>query len=83
MKKYKNQTIIDSRDPIRFGGKNALDLDFTKMFENVNPDAAEEIDVKFSEPKIDELEITASVDSDHAHDRVTQRCITGLLILIG
>ena len=34
-------------------------------------------------PLIDELEITAFVDSDHAHDRVTRRSITGLLILVG
>ena len=32
---------------------------------------------------IDELAITAFVDSDHAHDKVTRRSMTGLLILVG
>ena len=84
LKKYKNQIIvIDSRDTSHVGGKDALNLDFTKMFEEVYPDSAEEIDVKFPEPKVDELEITAFVDSDHAHDRLTRILVTGLLILLG
>ena len=32
---------------------------------------------------IDELEITAFVNSDHAHDKLTRRSMTGLLILVG
>ena len=72
LKKYKNRRIvIDSRDNIRVGGKNALNLDFAKMFEEFYPDAVEEIDVKVPEPKVDELEITAFVDLDHAHDCLT------------
>ena len=43
----------------------------------------EEIDSKIPEPMIDELAITAFVDSDHAHDRVTMKSMTGLLILVG
>ena len=60
-----------------------LNLDFAKRFEEFYPDAVEEIDVKVPEPKVDELEITVFVDSDHAHDRLTQRSVTGLLILLG
>ena len=42
LKKYKNRRIvIDSRDTIRVGGKDALNLDFAKMFEGVYPYAAE------------------------------------------
>ena len=84
LKKYKNRRIVvDSRDHIRVGGKDALNIDYEKLFEETYPDAAEEIDVKFPEPKVDELEITVFVDSDHAHNRVTRRSITGLLILVG
>ena len=84
LKKYRNRRIvIDSRDPIRLGGKDALGLDFVELFKNTYPDASEEIDSKVPEPLIDELEITAFVDSDHAHDKMTRRSITGLLILIG
>ena len=39
--------------------------------------------MKIPKPRIDELEITAFVDSDHAHDCLTQRLIRGLLILVG
>ena len=82
--KYKNRRIvIDSRDPICVGGKDGLNLDFLNMFEEAYPDAAEEIDAKVPQPRIDELEITVFVDSDLAHDRSTRRSITGLLILVG
>ena len=53
------------------------------MFKGAYPDAAEEIDSKVPVAKIDELEITAFIDSDHAHDKMTRRSITGLLILVG
>ena len=84
LKKYKNRrVVVDSRDPIVVGGKDALALDFVEMFKNNYPDATEEIDSKIPAPMIDELEITAFVDSDHAHDKKTRRSITGLLILVG
>jgi hypothetical protein len=84
LKKYKNRRfVVDSRDPILIRGKDALDLDFTEIFKEFYPDAEEEIDCKVPKPLIDELEITAFVDSDHAHDKVTRRSITGLLILVG
>ena len=47
------------------------------------PDAAEEIDPNVPKPLIDKIEICAFVDSDHAHDCVTTRSITGLVILVG
>ena len=83
--KYKNRRIIiNLRDPICGGRKDALDQDFPKMFEEAYPDAAEEeINTKVPQPRIDELEITAFVDSDHVHDRSTPRSIIGLLILVG
>ena len=83
LKKYKNRRIvIDSRDTISVGGKDALNLDFAKMFEEVYPDASEEIDVKVTEPKVDKLDITAFLDSDHAHDHLTRGSVTGLLVLL-
>ena len=84
LKKNKNRRIvIDSRDPIITGGKDSLEKDFTEIFREAYPDAAEEIDAKIPVPLIDELEVTTFVDSDHAHDRVTRRSITGILILVG
>ena len=39
--------------------------------------------MKVPEPKVDKLEITAFVDSDHTRDLLTQISVTGLLILLG
>jgi hypothetical protein len=84
LKKNKNRrVIVDSRDPIYVGGEDAMQQDFTQSFQNQYPDAKEEIDAKIPPPLIDEIEITAFVDSDHAHDLTTRRSITGLLILVG
>ena len=84
LKKYSNRRIVvDSRDPILEGGKDALEKDYTKIFKDNYPDSTEEIDAKIPIPLIDELEITTFVDSDHAHDKVTRRSITGIIIIIG
>lgn len=84
LKKNKNRRIVvDSRDPILQGGTDALEKDYTKIFEDTYPEAAEEVDVDVPTPLIDEMEITTFVDSDHAHDRVTRRSITGILIMVG
>lgn len=84
LKKYRNRRIVvDSRDPIIKGGKDAMNIDYTKEFKEFYPDASEEVDAKIPEPRVDELAITAFVDSDHAHDKVTRRSMTGLLILVG
>ena len=73
LKKYKNtRIVIDSRDPILVGGKDALNFNFPKLLKEQYPDAAEEIDTKIPIPKVDQIQITAFVDSDHAHDKVTR-----------
>ena len=46
LKKTKNRRIIvDSEDPIYVGGEDAMNLDFTQIFNEQYPDAKEEIDV--------------------------------------
>jgi hypothetical protein len=75
--------VVDSRDPICRGGKDALDLDFTKELASNCPDAFEEIDVNLLKTLVDEMEIAVFVDSDHAHDKVSRRSITGILIFVG
>eukprot|EP00957_Ditylum_brightwellii_P001431 111877-Ditylum_brightwellii.AAC.1 len=73
LKRNKNhRVIVDSRDPIIEGDKDVLGKDFSKTFQEFYPDAAEEIDCKIPVPMIDEIKITAFVDSDHAHDKVTR-----------
>ena len=84
MKKYKNRRIVvNSNDPIVIGGKDVLKLNFQDLLQRQYPDAVEEIDCKVPKPLVEEMEITAFVDSDHDNDKVTRRSITGLLILVG
>ena len=84
LKKFPNKRIVvDSRDPIITGGDLS---DYHKMLESFKeeyPDAVEEIDANLPTPLVDELAVTMFVDSDHAHDKVTRRSITGLIVLVG
>ena len=41
------------------------------------------MDKELPKPLLNELKVTAFVDSDHAHDKVTRRSITGLIIFVG
>ena len=50
--------VVDSRDPVYRGGKDALDLDFTKELASNYLDAFEEIDYQF-------LEDTCRRDGDY------------------
>jgi len=75
--------VINSDDPIVIGGKDVLKLNFQDLLQSQYPDATEEIDCKVPKLLVGEMDITAFVDSDHAHDKVTRRSITGLLILVG
>ena len=50
---------MDSRDPAPIGDKDALTRDYTELFEEFNPDAAEVIDKKLPVPLINEIETVA------------------------
>jgi hypothetical protein len=43
----------------------------------------EDLDPRFPEPLLNELEINIFCDADHAHDKVTGRSVTGILGLVG
>jgi len=47
------------------------------------PDAKEEIDPKFPEPRGEEIKTSVWFDSDHAHDKKTFRSITGIIAFVG
>ena len=60
--------------------------DFPKLiidFLKDSPDAKEELDLGFSTPFGTILESTILVDSDHAHDLLTRRSLTGHLGFVG
>jgi hypothetical protein len=46
------------------------------------PDAEEELPYDMLKPKGKEMKITIWVDADHAHDQVTRRSVTGILIML-
>ena len=80
LKKYpKKGYIVDPKDPI-------LNFNYTDVepdFGNQYSDFVEEIDNRLPEPKMKELPITIFVDSDHGHDRVTGKSITGVIVFVG
>jgi Reverse transcriptase (RNA-dependent DNA polymerase) len=84
LKKRSNRRyVIDSRDPIFIDGEEDFAKDYVEELQNDYPDSVEEIDRNIPEPLIDEMIITTFVDSDHAHDQVTRRSITGVMIFVG
>jgi hypothetical protein len=85
LKKRPNRRIcVDSRDPILQGFEKEPEKDFSKSLGMEYPESLEEIDSNLPPPPlIDKISITAFVDSDHAHDKITRRSVTGMIILLG
>jgi hypothetical protein len=84
LKKRKNRRIVvDLRDPNYHGFEEEFAKDSVEILGDDYPGATEEVDAKCPKQFFDELTITAFVDWDHAHDKVTPRSITGLVILVG
>jgi hypothetical protein len=52
-------------------------------FEDQYAYAYEEIDERFPKPKHQELPVSIFFDSDHAHDRMTGRSISGVIVVVG
>ncbi len=86
LKKYPNRRIrTDSRNPtvVVNGAEGDLEIDIFKKLMERYPDAKEQNDNKLPVPLFDELAVSAYVDSDHAHDKVSRRSITGIIIFVG
>ena len=75
--------MVNSRDLILRGGEEALGKDFTQELGALYPDAAEELDANLPTSLVGEIIITVFVDSDHGHDELTRRSITGLIAFLG
>ena len=75
--------MVDSRDPILRGGEEALGKDSKQELGALYPDATEELYANLPTPLMEEISITVFVDSDHGHDKVTRRSITGLIAFLG
>ena len=46
------------------------------------PDVKEEIPLDMPKPKGKPVRITVYVDADHAHDQITRRLITGIIVMV-
>ena len=82
-KRRSSRYVVDSRDPTYHGGEEARAVDFGEIFKRQYPNAKEEIDRNVPPPLVDEMAITVFVDSDHAHDKMTRRSMTGMIIFVG
>ena len=70
---------MDPRDPIVNVEYEQIEPDFGHQYS----DFQEEIDNKLPMPKMKELTVTIFIDSDHAHDKVTGRLVTGMICFVG
>ena len=82
LKKYPKKGYYINADPPK------IDLEFATA--TINDDYGhqysyfkEDIDPRFPEPLMDELEVNMFADSDHGHDKVTGRSITGCICFVG
>ena len=74
---------MNLRDPICRGGEIFILKDYMKELENMYPGAREELGSKFPKLMVNKLKITVFVDTDHTHDKVSRRSITGIVIFVG
>jgi len=65
------------------GVEGNLEIDISKKLLEQYPDAMEQKDNKLPMPLFDEVAISAYVDSEHAHDKVSRMSITGVIIFVG
>ena len=75
--------MADSRYLIITRGDLSNYYKLVEYFREEYPKAMEEINEYLPPPLVDELAITVFVDSDHAHDKLTRRSITGIIMLVG
>ena len=82
LKKYPKRGIfIDSDDPTHINEMEVVKPNFGNQY--CEFDEANEMDNKFPEPLMDEIGMTIFVDSNHGHDKVTGKSITGIISLLG
>ncbi len=78
LKKFPHgQIIIDPSYPDH-SKHETMDHDWTDLY----PDATEEIPPDMPTPRGLPARITAYVDADHAHDKVTRRSVTGFIMFV-
>jgi hypothetical protein len=82
LRKYPNKGYTINPAPPKIDAeyqKVTLKQDFGGQYHYFN----EELDPKFPEPLLKELDVNMFCDSDHGHDKVTGRSITGIICFVG
>ena len=79
LKKFlKGQILLDNNYPSHAKHITELEQDWTKFYQA----AEEDISHDMLKPKGRKARITAYVGADHAHDQVTRRSVTGILVFL-
>jgi len=73
----KHSIIVDTRERII-----PTSADVTVNWQEQYPGVAEELPPNMPTPKGKTVQITTYVDTDHAHDQVTRRSVTGILLFV-
>ena len=70
--------LLDNTYPNHLSYKTGTEQDWIEFY----PDAEEEIPHDVLTPNGKAARLTVFVDTDHAHDQVTRRSITGILVIL-
>jgi hypothetical protein len=82
LRKYPRKGYVVNPDPPTFD-KVYNDVELKCDFGNQYSYFREELDPRFPEPLLEEIDINLFVDADHTYDKVSGRSITGLLAMLG
>ena len=74
----KGMILLDNSYPDHAKYATEVDQDWTEFY----PDAEEDIPHDMLKPKGRKARLTVYVDADHAHDQVTRRSVTGILVFL-
>jgi len=81
LKKYPNCALNIDHKPIP--NTDEIQQKAVRDFANQYSYAKEEVDIRFPKPLGDEMKVNIYFDSDHAHDKITGRSISGLVVYVG
>ncbi len=82
LKKNPNRRIVMDSRPLVVDAELQTDSFHPDFLEDY-PDATEDIDEALPTPYGCELETSVFFDADHAHDHVTRRSISGIIVFVG
>ena len=82
LRKYPKRGYVVNPEPPHFDSVYS-DVEVKCDFGNQYSYFREELDPRFPDPILKELDLNIFIDADHAHDKISGRSITGLLAMLG